>query len=342
MSSITPSQCCRILTKGALHLAPSSKYALMTGIELALSSSVTRQDTVISDVSPLAGVRILITRAEHQAKPFVDRLAELGAETIVIPVIEISSPDSWQAFDAAVAKLDDYDWVVFASANAVKAFVERTRQLKPQASRPLIAVMGQTTERVAHEHGLKVAYKPDNFISESFIEHFPGYPNLAGLKLLWPRTNIGRNYLAEEFTKAGARIDVVEAYKTCLPSQFTSYCQTLHELLSAGKIDVITVASAQTAANLALILAAKWRDMANAGTDADEPGSVLSAPLKGRVREVLTNVTVLAIGPETSAAAQDHLGKLDLEANPHNSEGMIAALIKHFAAKKSKTDIQTI
>jgi uroporphyrinogen-III synthase len=297
---------------------------------------------LISDASPLTGVRILITRAEQQAKPFVERLKELGAEPIEIPVIEIRPPDSWNEFDAAVAKLDDYDWIVFASANAVKSFAERTGQFKAHTHKPLIAVMGHSTERVAHQHGLKVAYKPDKFISESFIEQFPGYPNLSGLKLLWPRTNIGRNFLQEEFARAGAQIDVVEAYKTCLPGQIASHCQNLQELMSAGKIDVITLASAQTATNLALIIAARWTDAPATSESSVGAGSALPAALRQRVKEVLKNVTILSIGPETSSAAREHLGKLDLEANPHNSEGMIDALIKHFAGKKSKTDIQTI
>jgi len=318
--------------------ASSLNCALIAGIELV--SNITRQGNLISAASPLAGVRILITRAEHQAKALVDHLKELGAEPIEIPMIEIRPPDSWQEFDAAMAKLDDYDWIVFASANAVKSFAERARKFKPRGSKPSIAVMGQSTERVANEHGLRVDYKPDNFISESFIEQFPGYPNLSGLKLLWPRTNIGRNFLQENFVKAGAQIDVVEAYKTCLPSQIASHCQHLHELFSANQIDVITVGSAQTAFNLALTIAAKWMNAPN--TDPIAPGSALPAPLRERVREVLKNVTILSIGPKTSSAAQDYLGKLDLEANPHNSEGMIAALITHFAAKKAKTDIQTI
>lgn len=287
---------------------------------------------------PLSGVRILITRAEHQAKPFAERLKELGAEPIEIPVIEIRPPDSWQAFDEAVAKLEEYDWIVFASGNAVKSFAERSRSIKSRVNKPLIAVIGQSTERVANENGFKVAYKPDNSIAESFIEHFPGFPNLYGLKVLWPRTNIGRNFLQEEFVKAGARIDVVQAYKTCLPSQMATYSENIHERLAAGTIDVITVASAQTATNLSLILASKWTNPPS--TLAEE--NTLPVPLVETVKKVLKNVTVLSIGPETSTAARNHLGKLDLEANPHNSEGMIAALIKHFAVKKSKSDIQTI
>jgi uroporphyrinogen III methyltransferase/synthase len=261
----------------------------------------------------------------------VERLRALGAEPIEFPVIEIRPPDSWNELDSAIARLKEYDWIVFASANAVKFFAQRVQQEKPFTGKPHIAVIGASTERAAQEHGMNTDYKPDQFVAESFIQEFPGYPNLSGLKVLWPRTNIGRNYIKEHFVKAGAHVDVVAAYQTCLPTQIVTHSQNLHKLLAGGKIDVITLASAQTAANLASIIAHKWKQ-------ADDPGGQeeTSEPFRERISALLKNVTVLSIGPETSSAARNHLGKLDLEANPHTAEGLVNALINQFAKEKAQ------
>ncbi|MEZ4545421.1 MAG: uroporphyrinogen-III synthase [Cyanobacteriota/Melainabacteria group bacterium] len=78
----------------------------------------------------LTGQRILITRATSQADSFKLALEAAGARPILIPVIEIKEPSSWEPFDKALAQLSEYDWVIFASTNAVRSFIERMDKTK--------------------------------------------------------------------------------------------------------------------------------------------------------------------------------------------------------------------
>ncbi len=74
---------------------------------------------------PLNGRRILVTRAAHQAGKLSEGLRAAGAEAVEVPVLEIQPPVSFDALDAALRNLDDYDWLILTSANAVHALVER-------------------------------------------------------------------------------------------------------------------------------------------------------------------------------------------------------------------------
>jgi uroporphyrinogen-III synthase len=81
-------------------------------------------------VPPLINKRILITRARHQASDLAAQLEALGATPILIPTIEIIPPETYAPLDAAIAKLDAYDWLIFTSANAVEVFHQRLSKLK--------------------------------------------------------------------------------------------------------------------------------------------------------------------------------------------------------------------
>jgi uroporphyrinogen-III synthase len=74
---------------------------------------------------PLAGRRVLVTRAAHQAGKLSEGLRALGVEPVEVPVLEIRPPASFEPFDAALRQLDSYDWLILTSANAVRALVER-------------------------------------------------------------------------------------------------------------------------------------------------------------------------------------------------------------------------
>jgi uroporphyrinogen-III synthase len=295
--------------------------------------------TLKDDKLPLSGTSILVTRSAHQARDFTDKLKILGAQPIELSVIEIQPPDSWGPIDDAIDAITKYDWLLFASSNAVAAFISRLRIKQPSFAAqwnankmPRVAVIGTSTEKLAIESGLPVDYKPSVFIAETFIEEFPGYPSLSGLNFLWPRADIGRNYIEEKLGQASGKVEIVNVYKTGLPSDIVALSNRFHQLLRDEQFAVLTLASAQTAANLATVIAHKWRqeNKVENGKGQDE------AYFVNRIKDLLKNITVLSIGPETSSGARKHLGKVDLEANPHSVDGMIIALLKHFAGGKAQ------
>ena len=118
---------------------------------------------------PLAGRRILVTRARHQAGQLSAQLTELGAEVIEIPAIEILPPESWEPLDAALGNLRQYQWLIVTSANTVRFVKERIASLglSPDAFAHLkIAAVGSATAHALSEAGLSVSIIPDEYVAE--------------------------------------------------------------------------------------------------------------------------------------------------------------------------------
>src|SRR5207247_10214257 len=78
--------------------------------------------------SPFFGKRILVTRAQEQARELSALLAEQGAEPVECPTIRLVPPESWRELDEAIAELRRYHWLIFTSVNGVRPFMERLRQ----------------------------------------------------------------------------------------------------------------------------------------------------------------------------------------------------------------------
>ncbi|MDQ3983339.1 MAG: uroporphyrinogen-III synthase, partial [Actinomycetota bacterium] len=78
-------------------------------------------------MKPLTGLRVVVTRARRQAGALSEQLAELGAEVIEMPVIEIAAPKSWAELDQSIRLLAEgfFRWVVFTSGNSVEKTFER-------------------------------------------------------------------------------------------------------------------------------------------------------------------------------------------------------------------------
>src|ERR1019366_3895891 len=116
---------------------------------------------------PLAGTRILVGRARHQASILSGGLRSLGAAVIEIPFIEIRKPQSYRALDDALRNIRAYDWLILTSANGVEAMWERVGKLRitRRALKHLqIAAIGPATKKAIVKHGLKVKLVPRDFV----------------------------------------------------------------------------------------------------------------------------------------------------------------------------------
>jgi len=192
------------------------------------------------------------------------------------------------------------------------------RKSKDILSKTKIAAIGPATARAARLARLKIAFQPESFIGESLVAEFPGYPELEGCCILWPRTNVGREYVLNCLEKAGARVDTVEAYRTIMPANSNELAGRLATLLKDRKIDVITLASSQTARNLARLI----RLALATGQDEKEP-------LAQKMRNLLDSVTIASIGPQTSQTAVEEFGRADLQAREYTIDGLVAALVEY-------------
>src|SRR3954470_21882990 len=124
--------------------------------------------TTHSGAKPLAGKRILITRAHHQAAEMARGLEGLGATVISIPTIEIRPPQSFQPLDKALKKLPAYDWLIVTSVNGVHALKKRMDKADVDAGmvRQLqIAAIGPATSEALRGIGLKASVVPAHYVA---------------------------------------------------------------------------------------------------------------------------------------------------------------------------------
>jgi uroporphyrinogen-III synthase len=280
---------------------------------------------------PLAEKKVLVTRPGMSGKAFAQKLAALGAKPIILPFIEIIDPDSWQELDSAINNLSLYQWIFFASANAVNSFMKRLGQnskaknLKEEQKLPKIGVLGNSTANALTEFDIAANYCPVSFSAEDFVQEFPDYPhNLTDIRILWPRTNIGSDLIKEKFSVAGAKIDTVTAYKTVLPKNIAQLQKQFILLIENKEIDVLTIANKQTAINIAELLRKEIirRNLALS--------NLAEKDLLAHIRRFFDDILIVTIGPESAQGALNYLGKANIEANPHTVDGMIEALVAYY------------
>ncbi|MCC6341647.1 MAG: uroporphyrinogen-III C-methyltransferase [Bryobacterales bacterium] len=244
---------------------------------------------------PLFGRRIVVTRARGQACELSEPLRELGAEAVALPVIALEPPADPGPLEAALARLDSYDWLIFTSANGVRFFLERLDR-SPYDLRRLrarLCAIGPGTRRALEALHLKVDLMPAEYVAESLVEAFAP-SDLAGKRILLPRAAIARDVVPRELRARGAMVDVVEAYRTVAPAGSPALVKEIF----ARRVDWITFTSSSTVKNF----------LALAGGEA------------------LRGVKIASIGPVTSETIRMHGFEVSAEAAAHTMDGLVAAL----------------
>jgi uroporphyrinogen III methyltransferase/synthase len=163
------------------------------------------------DALPLYELRVVVTRAETER--LSARLRVLGAEPVEFPVIQIAPPLDAAPLHSAIARLPEYDWIVFTSANGVRAFFDRIDDLRPLRAR--LCAIGPATREAVERHKLRVDVTPPEYVGESLASAMPG--ELTGQRILIPRAAVARDVVPAELQRRGAQVEVVEAYRTIVP-----------------------------------------------------------------------------------------------------------------------------
>ena len=251
----------------------------------------------------LAGVRVLVGRARHQASALSAELRKLGATVIEIPFIEIHRPRSFRPLDAALKNLSTYDWLILTSVNGVEAMWARMEKLK-LTNRSLkllrIAAIGPATRNSIERRGAKVDVVPREYVAESVVRSLRR--RVKGKRVLLVRAKVARDVIPRELRKAGAHVDVVEAYETVVPQ--TSR-QRLRNLLAdpRKRPHVVTFTSSSTVRNFVALL-----------------GSAS--------RKYLASVRNASIGPITSATLRELGLPVSVQAGQYTIPGLVAAVAR--------------
>lgn len=226
---------------------------------------------------PLAGRRVLVTRAAHQAGKLSEGLRALGAEPVEVPVLEIRPPANPEPLDRALREFDNYDWLILTSANTVRALMERVAAQGisfEDVHMPQVAAIGEATATAALNAGFAVAVTPETYVAESLVE------SLASLvikkRILIARAEVARDVIPDALRAAGAEVDVVDAYRNVLPEAAP---ELLRNALRTG-IDAATFTSSSSAAHLSEAARAAGIAFPFAGVPAVSIGPITSATLR--------------------------------------------------------------
>jgi uroporphyrinogen-III synthase len=249
---------------------------------------------------PLAGRRVVVTRPRAQAAGLADKLAAAGAQPILFPTIEIALAEDAAPLQAALRRLDEYDWLVFTSANGVAAVRARLGGALPAALR--VAAVGPATARALEKIGAAAAFIPDEYIGDSLAT---GLEVVAGQRVLLPQGELTDGSLARSLRLRGAIVDEVVAYRT-LPAAPDP--DGLAELRRG--VDALTFTSGSAARNFVTLV----------GLDAAAP-----------------RATVAVIGPATAAAAREAGLVVAVVAEEHTLEGLVGALQDYFDGARGMT-----
>jgi uroporphyrinogen-III synthase/uroporphyrinogen III methyltransferase/synthase len=250
---------------------------------------------------PLAGRRVLVTRAAHQAGKLSEGLKELGAIPVEVPVLELAPPSSFESLDNALRNLSRFAWVIFTSANTVRAMASRLPGvgLHAIASRNLkVAAVGAATASAAREAGWDVSVVPESYVAESLVVALEN--EIKGKRVLLARAAVARDVIPDALRAAGATVEVVDAYQNVIPEGTP---ERLRGALAEG-LDAATFTSSSSVEHLAAAAKAAGVSFPFAGVRAISIGPITSRTLRG-------------MGWEPAALAE-----------PHDVSGLIEAVLR--------------
>lgn len=257
---------------------------------------------------PLFGKRVVVTRSRDQASVFAEMLIDRGATTIEFPTIDVVPPASWAELDDALGAIETYQWIIFTSANAIKYFMERLRNLGKDM-RILkgiqICVVGPKTAEALEQYGLRADLVPAEFKAEGVLGALGGV-KVKGLKFLIPRAKAARELIPDKLREQGAVVTVAVAYENVKPVADTT---RVKKLLEEKKIAVVTFTSSSTVHNFVEILGRKG------------------------YKALLQGVIVACIGPVTAKTAEEYGMKTDIMPKEYTIPAFVEAMMDFYKKK---------
>ena len=276
---------------------------------VVVGSTVTLRDQIAwFESRPLLGRRILVTRARSQAGQLAELLEEQGAEVVVFPTIAIAPTPDPAALDRAVAAAGTYDWIIFTSANGVRAFFERMAALGGDVRelvRARIAAIGSETAAELERRLVRPALVPTEFRAEGLLAAL-GEAEVRGRRILLPRAGGARVILPDTLRARGAVVDEVIAYVAVTPDD--ADVEGIRHALARGEIDALTFTSSSTVRNFAALV----------GQDA-------LARLVGPDQPL-----VACIGPVTAETVREMGLRVDVVPGTYTVPALVAAVAARF------------
>ncbi len=253
--------------------------------------------------SPLAGKRVLLTRAADQAVETVQSLSDKGAIVLECPTISLAAPESWAIIDDAIKRMAEFDWLILTSVNGVRFFFGRMQELgirSDELTIKNICAVGPKTAQALAEKGITACLAPSQlFTAEGVVDAFRNI-ELHGKRILFPRADGARDVIPSQLRLVGAYVEDPVVYRNIMPDRLPPEAR---QALEQQQIDIAIFSSPSTVRNLACLLGG-----------AEQLAIALSISL------------VASIGPVTTKACQDMGIKVDLEPEKATFDDLLRSL----------------
>jgi uroporphyrinogen III methyltransferase/synthase len=244
---------------------------------------------------PLHGRRVVVTRARAQASGLARRLRELGGSVIELPAIRIEPRLDSDEARRAVAEIGEYSLVCLTSPNGASLLLEALKEAGRDAralAGATVAAIGPGTARALALQGIAADIVPERFVAEALVEALSGV-EVEGRRVLVARAAEAREVLPEALRERGAEVDDVALYETVREQPDPAAVE------AAQDADYVTFTSSSTVRNLTEALGERF-------------------PARARI---------VSIGPITSEAAREAGLEVQVEAERHDVDGLLAALL---------------
>lgn len=248
---------------------------------------------------PLFGKTVVVTRATQQAGTLSRQLREKGARVMEMPATKVARLDS-AGLQSAIARLQEYQWLVFTSQNAVNIFWEQLLAASRDA-RALagirVAAVGPGSAGALLSHGIIVDVVPERFVAEGLLDALRERSGVEEANMLYVTAEGARDVLRSGLEELGARVDVVQAYRSVRDGRGA---ERLRRELERGGISYVTVTSA----------------------------SAVKAFVELVGEETARSARLVSIGPATSTAAREAGLDVVAEAEEATMDSLVRALIR--------------
>jgi uroporphyrinogen III methyltransferase/synthase len=238
---------------------------------------------------PLAGRRVVVTRARAQASGLAGRLRQLGAVVVEAPAIRIDPRPVEGEVEAAARSIADYSVVCVTSPNGAQLLLDALDAVGADAralAGARVAAIGPGTARELLQRGIRADIVATTSTAEGLLEALAAEP-LDGARVLVARAAEARDTLPEGLRERGASVDVIALYDTVAEAGAED----------VGQADYVTFTSSSTVRFFT------------------------------QTHGVPNGARVVSIGPVTSATARELGVEVHAEAERHDIDGLVEALL---------------
>lgn len=247
---------------------------------------------------------MVVTRAPEQSEELLLLLRVSGAEASSLPMVRFVEPTETGDLDRAIAVLDEFDWLILTSANAVQFFLARCRKRGkwPRGGTPKLAAVGPATAKALEDEGLGASFIPQVYKGEALAAELA--PQLAGRRVLLPRSDKAEAELPAALRAGGAAVTEIVAYRTVAPE---SHDDSLLRKICQGEVDAVIFFSPSAVREFSRIVG------------------------RESFRQIGERGALAAVGSVTAGAIRESGAQVAVEAPKATAASLVAALERHFA-----------